>query len=93
MRGVRMTVDPAVMVAAYDHYVVDLEDTRRPGGTGDDLVRVERRAATNVGYQMLGLALAAVTVPRRVHDACPFRQLREHALAAGRDAFRATFQR
>lgn len=56
-------------------------------------MRIEWPSATNVGYEVLGLTAALVALPRRVHDACPFRQFREHARAPLRDPFPAADHR
>lgn len=56
-------------------------------------MNINRPSATDIGYELLGLAAAFVALPRRVHDACPFRQFREHARAPLRDAFPAADHR
>lgn len=47
---------------------------------------IEWPSASDIAYEVLGLAAALVALPCRVHDACPFRQFREHARAPLRDA-------
>lgn len=93
VRGGGVVIHPAVMVPTDDDDVVENELAVGPGGSGNDLVRIERSAAADMGYSALGLALAAVTIPRRIHNACPLGQLLECTVAHLRDAFRTALER
>ncbi len=85
MRGGWLGVDPPVVVAAYDPDVRDDEMAARPCAPGDDLMRIQPPSASDLGYELLGLAAAAVAVPRRIYRSSALRQLRERALRPRRD--------